>query len=111
MKRLTVTIVLAGLLWSTTTPGCEYVPGESMFLDYAICRYGKDAVVAVDLPEDSSWDQCVYHVQAFMPPKLLAVPRDKDGKEETSINNRGNIGNPCYLVKSACDAVLKQQQK
>ena len=46
-----------------------------------------------------------------MTPKLHAVTRDNDGKEETSINNRGNIGNPCYLVNSACDAVLKQQKK
>jgi hypothetical protein len=111
MRRLSVSIVLAGLLWSTSSFTCEYVPGESLYLDYAICRYGKDAVVAVDLPENSSWDQCVYHVQAFMPPKLLAVTRDKDGKEVCSVNARGDIGNPCYLVKSACDAALKNQQQ
>ena len=111
MKRQIVFIFLACLLWSTPAISCEYVAGESLFLDYAICRYGEDAVVAVDLPENSSWDRCVYHMQAFMPPKLLAVTRDKDGKEETSINSRGNIGNPCYLVKSACDAALKHQQQ
>ena len=45
-----------------------------------------------------------------MPPKLLAVTKVRDGKEEHSINSRGNIGNPCYLTKQTCDAALKAQQ-
>jgi hypothetical protein len=110
MKRLNICIVLAGLQLSATALACEYKAGESKFLDYAHCRYGADSIVAVTLPDNSNWDQCIYHIQAFMPAKLLAVTRDKDGKEEASINSRGNIGNPCYLTKSTCDALLKQQQ-
>jgi hypothetical protein len=45
-----------------------------------------------------------------MPEKLLAVTKVRDGKEEHSINSRGNIGNPCYLTKKSCDAALKAQQ-
>lgn len=111
MKRLMICIVLAGLQLPAAALACEYKQGESKFLDYAHCRYGTDAVVAVNLPENSSWDQCIYHIQAFMPPKLLAVTRDKEGKEEAGINCRGDIGNPCYLMKSTCDAVLEHQQR
>ena len=110
MKRLIIFTVLLGLQLSATAFACEYKPGESKFLDYAQCLYGEEAAVAVDLPDNSTWDQCVYHIQAFMPAKLLAVTRDKDGKEEASINCRGDIGNPCYLMKSPCDAALKRQQ-
>ena len=107
MKRTLLIVTLMGLLFSTTSSACEYKPGETKFLDYANCRYGEDAVVVVDLPEDSSWQQCIYQIQAFMPAKLLAVTRENNGKEEASINCRGNIGNPCYLMKSTCDAMLK----
>lgn len=100
---------LAVLLFaaSGTVMACEYKPGETKFADYANCRYGNDAVVIVDLPEESPWQQCVYVAEAFRPPKLLAVTRDKNGKEEASINSRGNIGNPCYLSKSSCDRAYK----
>ena len=110
MKRSAILIMLAALLLPASTLACEYVPGENRFLDYANCRYGEDSVVVVDLPEGSSWTQCIYQVQAFMPPKLLAITREKAGKEEVSINSRGSIGNPCYLIKRACDAALKNQQ-
>lgn len=111
MKRLSLFIVLAGLGFSAAALACEYKPGESKFLDYANCLYGEDEVVTVDLPDNSAWNQCIYRVQAFMPAKLLAVTRDKDGKEEAGINCRGDIGNPCYLMKSVCDACLEHQQQ
>lgn len=109
MKRKAILIALAGFLaaGSGAAIACEYKAGETKFLDYAECRYGKDAILAVPLPEGSSWDQCIYQLEAFRPEKLLAVTRDKGGKEEASINARGNIGNPCYLSKSSCDAALK----
>ncbi|MEE4219206.1 MAG: hypothetical protein V2I48_16465 [Xanthomonadales bacterium] len=102
--------VLAALFASGAALACEYKPGETKFLDYATCLYPKEEVVVVGLPEDASWDQCIYRVQAFIPAKLLAITRDKDGKEEASINCRGSIGNPCYLMKSACDTALRRQQ-
>jgi hypothetical protein len=86
---------------------CEYKAGETAFIDYAKCRYGDDAIVVVDLPEGSSWDNCVYQLQAFRPENLLAVTKVRDGKESHSINDRGSIGNPCYLTKQQCDAALK----
>ena len=112
MKRKTLFLALAGFLsaFSGAAIACEYVPGETKFLDYAYCRYPKDAIQVVDLPEDASWEQCVYMLEAFRPPQLLAVVRVRDGKEEHSINSRGNIGNPCYLTKQTCDAALKAQQ-
>ena len=105
MKRPTLFLALAGFLtaFSGVAIACEYVPGETKFLDYAYCRYPKDAIEVVELPGDASWDQCVYLLEAFRPPKLLAVIRERDGKEEHSINSRHNIGNPCYLSKAACD--------
>lgn len=109
MKKRLWFVLFAGLMTTSSTLACEYKPGETKFLDYATCLYPNEEVVVADLSEDSSWDQCVYRVQAFMPAKLLAVTRDKDGEEEASINFRGSIGNPCYLVKSACDAALKRQ--
>jgi hypothetical protein len=36
----------------------------------------------------------------------LAVTKDRDGKESHSINDRGSIGNPCYLTKQQCDKAL-----
>lgn len=90
---------------------CEYVAGETKYIDYANCRYSSDALVVVDLPEGSSWDNCVYLLEAFRPEKLLAVTRERNGKEQHSINSRGNIGNPCYLSKQQCDAALKIYKK
>ena len=109
MKLKTMILALAGILSAQTgvAMACEYVAGETEFLEYAECRYSSDALVVVDLPEDNSWQHCVYLLEAFRPEKLLAVTREKDGKEEHSINSRGNIGNPCYLTKSACDKALK----
>ena len=86
---------------------CEYKAGETKFVDYAICRYGADAIIVVDLPEGASWDNCVYQLQAFRPETLLAVTKTRNGKESHSINDRGSIGNPCYLSKQQCDAALK----
>jgi len=86
---------------------CEYKSGETKFADYANCRYGEDAILVVDLPEGSSWDSCVYQLEAFRPEKLLAITKERDGKEEASINDRAKIGNPCYMKKQSCDAALK----
>lgn len=112
MNIKTMILTLAGLLATCTGSllACEYTPGETKFIDYANCRYSSDSILVVDLPQGSSWDNCVYQVQAFMPEKLLAVTKVRDGKEEHSINSRGNIGNPCYLTKKSCDAALKAQQ-
>ena len=109
MKRKAMFLALAGFLsaFSGAAIACEYVPGETKFLDYAYCRYPKDAIQVVDLPEDASWDQCVYMLEAFRPPQLLAVVRERNGKEEHSINSRHNIGTPCSLSKAACDKALK----
>ena len=109
MNRKVINTLLATMLMAGTGAAfaCEYKKGETKYADYATCRYGEDTVLIVDLPESSSWDQCVYLAEAFRPEKLLAVTKDKDGKEELSINNRGQIGNPCYLTKRTCDAALK----
>lgn len=109
MKILPATLMVLGLAVTAPVLSCEYKEGETKFLDYAHCLYGKDGVQVVDLPEDDAWEHCIYQVQAFMPAKLLAITREKDGKEEASINCRGSIGNPCYLMKSRCDAALKNQ--
>ena len=90
-----------------TVLACEYKAGETKFVDYAKCRYGDDAIQVVDLPEGSSWDNCIYQLQAFRPETLLAVSKTRNGKESHSINDRGSIGNPCYLSKQQCDAALK----
>ena len=113
MKPRFLLIALTGLMLaaSGTVFACEYKRGETKFIDYANCRYGSDAVLVVDLPEGSSWDNCVYHLQAFRPETLLAVTKTRDGKETHSINDRSNIGNPCYLSKQMCDAALKQYKK
>ena len=86
---------------------CEYKRGETKFLDYANCRYDEDSIQVVNLPEGSTWNQCIYYLEAFRPPKLLAVTKEKDGIEMASINDRAKIGNPCYLSKQTCDAALK----
>ena len=106
-KRLMTALVSLAALGAGTALACEYKAGETQFIDYANCRYGKDAVLVVDLPEGSSWDNCVYQLQAFRPETLLAVTRVRNGKEQHSINDRGSIGNPCYLSKQQCDAALK----
>jgi hypothetical protein len=112
MKAKTSILLAAGLLIASTgtVMACEYKKGETKFADYANCRYGSEAILVVDLPEGSNWEQCVYHAEAFRPAKLLAVTKDKNGKEEASINDRAKIGNPCYLSKQACDAALKNFQ-
>ena len=107
MKKSFVIIAIAGLVAASSAPACEYKEGETLFVDYAHCLYGQDEVQVVDLPESESWERCIYRVQAFMPAKLLAITREKDGKEEASINCRGAIGNPCYLMKTRCDAALE----
>lgn len=86
---------------------CEYKAGETKFADYAKCRYGEDSIEVVTLPEDAVWEQCIYYLEAFRPPKLLAVTRDENGVEKASINDRHQIGNPCYLSKKHCDHALK----
>jgi hypothetical protein len=104
--------MLAGLVTvgAASAMACEYVPGETEFMDYANCRYDSEALMVVSLPDDNAWEKCVYLLEAFRPAKLLAVTRTKNGKEEHSINSRGNIGNPCYLTKKACDSALAAQQ-
>jgi hypothetical protein len=113
MNKKALAFTLASLLTASmsTAVACEYIRGESKFVDYATCRYGEDSVLVVDLPEGSAWDSCVYHVQAFRPEKLLAITKDNNGKEEISINDRSAIGNPCYLTKQRCDAAMKEQNK
>jgi hypothetical protein len=113
MNRTTLILTLAGLMASglAVAQTCEYKQGETKFVDYANCRYGEENVVVVDLPDDSSWDNCIYYMQAFKPSKLLAVSRERNGKEELSVNDRTQIGNPCYLTKRQCDAVLKVYKK
>jgi hypothetical protein len=113
MNRKILILTLAGLLTTGTGAAlaCEYKAGETKFLDYANCRYGEDSILVVDLPEGSSFEQCIYYLEAFRPEKLLAVTRDKNGQETVSINDRAKIGNPCYLTKSKCDKALKAQEQ
>lgn len=110
MKLNMSVIALAGLLGVGSIFACEYKAGETKYLDYAHCVYGQDEITVIQLPEEARWGNCIYRTQAFMPAKLLAVTRDQNGKEEANINCRGCIGNPCYLMKSTCDAALKAQQ-
>ena len=109
MNRKALLLALAGVLaaGAGSAIACEYKAGETIFLEYANCRYGEESIVVVDLPEDSNWENCIYLMEAFRPDKLLAVTKQKDGKEIHSINARGNIGNPCYLTKQSCDAAMK----
>lgn len=102
-KALQFTLASALLVYAGTAFACEYKQGETEFLDYANCRYGEENVEVISLPEEDAWENCIYFIEAFRPPKLLAVTRTKDGKEVCSINNRKQIGNPCYLTKQRCD--------
>ncbi len=104
------TIVTAWVCLTAPQPAmarCEYKQGETKYLDWARCRYGDDAIISVDLPEGVGWDQCVYQLEAFRPPKLRAVTKDDNGIEELSVNDRSQLGNPCYLTKQSCDRALK----
>jgi hypothetical protein len=109
MNKKTLRFIAASLLMAATGTAfaCEYKQGETKFLDYANCRYGEENIEVVTLPEDHTWRHCIYYLEAFRPPKLLAVTRTKDGKEVCSINNRKQIGNPCYLTKQYCDDALE----
>ncbi len=102
-KSLRIIIACALLAGTGSAIACEYKQGETEFLDYANCRYGEENIEVVSLPEEDVWEQCIYYIEAFRPPKLLAVTRIKNGKEVCSISNRGQIGNPCYLMKQRCD--------
>ncbi len=102
-KSLRIILACALLAGTGTAIACEYKQGETEFLDYANCRYGEENIEVVSLPEEDVWEQCIFYIEAFRPPKLLAVTRIKNGKEVCSINNRGQIGNPCYLMKQRCD--------
>jgi len=106
-KTLIFTAVSLLIASTGTAIACEYKAGETKFLDYALCRYDEDSIEVITLPEGSTWETCIYYMEAFRPPKLLAVTRTKDGKEMVSINDRSKIGNPCYLTKRHCDAAYK----
>ena len=113
MLRNAIVITLAVVLTAGASVAfaCEYKKGETKYADYATCVYGEDAILIVDLPEDfKSWDQCVYRAEAWKPPKLLAVTKEKDGVEQVSVSDRAQIGNPCYLTKQACDKAYKASQ-
>jgi len=109
MNRKVLLLTLTSLLitGASAAIACEYKAGETKYADYAICRYGKDSIQVVKLPDDAVWNECVYYLETFRPPKLLAVTRIQDGIEKLSINDRTTIGNPCYLTKQYCDAALK----
>lgn len=113
MNRKTLIVTLASILMmgASAAIACEYKAGETKFLDYATCRYSEDSIVVIDLPKDFTWEKCIYYVEMFRPPKLLAVTREENGKEKASINNRKQIGNPCYLTKQHCDAAYKASQQ
>jgi hypothetical protein len=99
-----VSLLLTG---SSAAFACEYKAGVTKFEDYANCRYGEDSIQVVQLSEKSSWESCIYFVQPFTPAKLFAVTMQQGDKEVDSLNDRGKIGNPCYLNKSQCDTALK----
>jgi hypothetical protein len=109
MNRKALQFIVASVLLAGTgsAVACTYKQGETEFLEYANCRYGEENVEVVALPEDDVWEQCIYYLEAFRPPKLLAVTREKEGKEVCSINDRSKIGNPCYLTKQRCDDALE----
>ena len=100
LQFIVTSVLLAG---TGTAVACTYKQGETEFLDYANCRYGEENIEVVALPEDAVWEKCIFYIEMFRPPKLLAVTKDKEGKEVCSINNRKQIGNPCYLTKQLCD--------
>jgi len=106
-KALKITLTLLLASGAGTALACEYIKGESKYTDYANCRYGEDSVLVIELPDSSAWEQCIYHIQAFRPEKLLAVTKQQNGKEVLSINDRSQIGNPCYMTKRSCDAALQ----
>jgi hypothetical protein len=108
MNRKAVLLTASCLLSvSANALACEYKSGETKFLDYANCRYGEDNIEVINLPESSNWETCIYHLQAFRPEKLLAVTKQDGDKEMASINDRSQIGNPCYLTKQHCDQALE----
>ena len=112
MNRKTLVLLSVMLLMGNVSMAmaCEYKPGETKFLDYAYCRYDESSIEVVTLPEGATWEKCIYYMEAFRPPKLLAVTKMQDGKEVASINDRSKIGNPCYLTKQHCDRALKASQ-
>ncbi len=109
MKPNILTAALSILLIACcgTAIACEYKAGESKYLDYATCMYGADSLEVIKLPQSANWEVCIYQVRAFRPDKLLAVTKQKNGKEVVSVNDRSQIGNPCYMTKQACDAALE----
>ena len=109
-KSILLIPVLLLVAGSGAAQVCEYKPGETKYLDYALCRYDEDSIQVVDLPEGANWEKCIYYLQAFRPPKLLAVTKQQNGGEIASINNRHQIGNPCYLTKQHCDRALEAAQ-
>ena len=110
MNRKALVSMIAAVLTTMTgvAMACEYKAGETLFLDYAHCRYGEDNILVIDLPEGSSWQKCYYYLQAFTPEKLLAISKQENGKERLSVSDRSQIGNPCYLTKKYCDAALRK---
>lgn len=102
-------LALAFLFAPTTVmaQSCKFEQGVTKYADWAKCRYGDDAILQVPLSESTGWDECVYLLEAFRPEKLLAVTKDEGGKETLSINDRSQVGNPCYLTKSRCDKALQ----
>jgi hypothetical protein len=113
MNRKSLAVLIISLLatGASAAIACEYKSGETKFVDYAHCRYGENSIEIINLPEGSNWEQCIYYVEAFRPEKLLAVTRTKDGRELASINNRSQIGNPCYMNKKHCDAALRASKQ
>ena len=59
MKLKPMILAFAGILsaHAGAAMACEYVAGETKFMEYANCRYRSDALVVVDLPEDHSRQQ------------------------------------------------------
>lgn len=112
VRHLILLIALAGLMAPTAlwAQSCQYKQGETKYEDWAKCRYGADAILQVPLTESTGWDQCIYLLEAFRPEKLLAVTRDEGGTETVSINDRSQVGNPCYLTKSRCDKALQDMK-
>ncbi len=109
MNRKPFTLLLSTLLMTCSgmALACDYKAGETKYVEYAKCRYDPESILVVDLPEGSSWESCIYQLQAFRPEKLLAVTKEEGGVEKASINNRQQIGNPCYLTKQSCDTALQ----
>jgi hypothetical protein len=112
MYRLAIRIALATIMTAGlgSALACEFEAGKTHFADYAKCRYGEDSIQVVELPDGAGWEQCVYFVQAFRPSKLLAVTKMQGDREIASVNDRSQIGNPCYLTKRKCDAALEAAQ-